>query len=95
MLLPKRTKEQWSRMTDENNHQIVRVQIAEWLYENVNKCFGMYVAMYFDMYRYNHELHNIPRRFLEIECAVTDAMLKELEEDFKQPELAKDINECL
>ena len=89
----------WAEMTNENDHRLVRKDIAMWLSTNLDKSFLFYAKM-FDMMEFcvrEQTMHNVPlpNGFLRSECALTEIMLKEVYDDYGCKQLVNQINKCL
>ena len=87
-------RNRWAKLTDENQHQQVRIEIAEYLTTNIHPRFEMYVDMFKVMQKYVKK-GNVPREFLQIECIVTDTMCQNVINNFNNEELINQINKCL
>lgn len=92
--LSKELQQRWYKMTDENYHQEVRIEIAGWLAANVHPSFIFYAKLFSAM-NYCKKERFVPHEFLKVECATTDAMLEELCNEYGCKRLVKQINKCL
>ena len=92
--LSKELQQRWYQMTDENYHREVRNEIATYLAVNVHPSFMFYAKLFAVMRDCINE-QVVPHEFLKIECATTDAMLKELYDDYDCKMLVAQINRCL
>jgi hypothetical protein len=89
----------WTEMTSNNDHRLVRKDIAEWLRENLDKSFDFYVHMFNVMEwcvgQQTKSNTPLPNGFLRSECALTDIMLREVYDVYKCKRLVNQINKCL
>ena len=96
--VPKDLLKKWAQMTSDNDHRRVREDIARWLFLNLDSSFMFYVCMFSTMEYCVHKQQEgqpLPYGFLRSECAITDAMLEEVEKYYDGKKLVEAINKCL